>query len=157
MKILKVMSEMTARTDMNEFAQKVGSSPANVMEEMRELARDGYLQKVGSGYHITERGKNVLKASALVSEEHKFVFYSGLDNPTGLSADSVEKFLEVALKVDPSVLEFHLYRGDFENWFRAVVGDDAFAGELTTIRDTNLRGEELQKAIAKAIDVRYCL
>ena len=149
MKILKAMSEMTARTDMNEFAQKVGSSPANVMEEMRELARDGYLQKVGSGYHITEKGKNVLKASALVSEEQKFVFYSGLDSPTGLSADSV--------KVDPSVLEFHLYRGDFENWFRAVVGDDAFAGELTTIRDTNLRGEELQKAIAKAIDVRYCL
>ena len=117
------MSEMTARTDMNEFAQKVGSSPFSLLEEMRQLAKEGYLKKVGSGYHITEKGKNVLKASVVVPEENKFVFYSGLDSPLGLSADSIKSFLEVTLEVDPSVLEFHLYRGDFENWFRTAVGE----------------------------------
>ena len=151
------MSEMTSRTDMNEFAQKMDLTATLLVQDMQQLAKEGYLKKVGTGYSITVRGKIVLKATTPVDSSLKFNFYSGLDNPTGLSAASVKEFLEIALEVDPAVLEFHIYRGDFEKWFRDAIKDEKFSQELSTIKMTELKGEELKKSIAKAIDIRYGL
>jgi DNA-binding Lrp family transcriptional regulator len=157
MKILKFMSEMTTRTDMNEFAHKMGLTSNQIMQDMQELAKDGFLKKIGSGYAITEKGKTALKAAATVPESMRFQFYESLGNPTGLSAGSIREFHDIALKVDSASLEFHLYRGDFENWFRAAINDKAFADELATIKKTELKGEELKKAIAKATSLKYNL
>jgi DNA-binding Lrp family transcriptional regulator len=156
-KILRFMSEMTSRTDMNEFAQKMDLTATQLVQDMQQLAKKGYLKKVGTGYSITVKGKTVLKASTPVDSSLKFNFYSGLDNPTGLSAASVKEFLEIALEVDPAVLEFHIYREDLEKWFREAIKDEKFSQELSTIKMTELKGEELKKSIAKAIDIRYGL
>ncbi len=59
--------------------------------------------------------------------------------------------------MDADSLEFHLYRGDFENWFRTTLNDEVFADELATIKKTDLKGEELKKAIAKATNLKYNL
>jgi len=157
LKILKFMSEMTARTDMNDFANKMGLTPNQILLDMQELAKEGVLKKIGGGYALTEKGKTALRAFMSVPENMRFQFYAGLDHPTGLSAGSVKEFRDAALKVDATSLEFHLYRGDFETWFRTAVNDEAFADELTTIRKTDLKGEELKKAIAKATNLKYNL
>jgi DNA-binding Lrp family transcriptional regulator len=157
MKILKFMSEMTARTDMNEFANKMGLTPNEILKDMQELAKEGFLKKIGGGYALTEKGKTALRAFTPVQENMRFQFYTGLGHSTGLSAGNVIEFRDAALKVDVTSLEFHLYRGDFETWFRTAINDEAFADELTTIRKTDLRGEELKKAIAKATNLKYNL
>ena len=156
-KILKFMSEMTARTDMNEFARKLGLTQGQILQDMQELAKEGFLKKIGSGYAVTDKGKMALRVVAPVAEELKFEFYTSTGNPTGLSARSIKEFHDVALDVDSVSLEFHLYRGDFENWFRTTMVDLAFADELAIIRKTDLRGEELKKAIAKATSLKYSL
>ena len=45
------------------FAQKVNLNPkSNNSAKSKNLAKEGFLQKVGSGYGITEKGKTALKA-----------------------------------------------------------------------------------------------
>ena len=142
---------------MNEFAHKMDLTPNQILQDMQDLAKEGFLKKVGGGYAITEKGKTALKVVAPVPEGKRFQFYNSLGNPTGLSAGSVKEFRDAALKVDADSLEFHLYRGDFENWFRTTLNDEVFADELATIKKTDLKGEELKKAIAKATNLKYNL
>jgi hypothetical protein len=60
-------------------------------------------------------------------------------------------------RINTVSLEFHLYRGDFENWFGEATGDPAFAGELAKLKVSNLKNEELRMAITKAMAERYTL
>jgi DNA-binding Lrp family transcriptional regulator len=156
-RILKYMSEMTARIDMAEFANKMGMTQSQILQDMQELVKEGFLKKTGGGYSVTEKGKMALRVVTPVSADLRFEFYESLGHPTGLSARNIKEFHDVALKVNSVSLEFHLYRGDFENWFKTVIVDEVFADELAIIRKTDLRGEELKKAIAKATSLRYGL
>ena len=151
------MSEMTGRVDMNEFAKKMGLTSTQIMQHMQELAKEGFLKRVGGGFGITEKGKNTLKAVASVPGNMRFNFYTAIGQPTGVSAGTIKEFHDLALKANVASLEFHLYRGDFENWFRTAVGDAGFADELVKIKKTDLKGEDLRKAIAKAAEARYSL
>jgi len=155
MKILKFMNEMTTRTDINEFARKIGLTSAQIMQHMQELAKEGYLKKVGNGFAITEKGRNALKALTPLPENLTFRFYIALGQPLSLHARTVKELRDAALKVDATSLEFHLYRGDFENWFRTSVADPAFADELAKTGKKNLKGEELRKALLKALDDNF--
>ncbi len=148
---------MTTRTDMNEFAKKLGLSSTQIMQQMQELAKEGYLKKVGSGFSITNKGKTTLKAATPVHENQKFQFYLALGKPTNFYALTVEEFRDGTLKVDAASLEFHFSRGDFENWFRTSIGEPLFADELAKVGKMNLRGEELRKAVLKALDVKFNL
>jgi uncharacterized protein YwgA len=149
------MSEVTGRVDMNEFARRIGLAPNQVAEQVQELANVGFVKKVRGGYGITEKGKAALKAVKPVPEGMEFHFYTGIDQPTRLSSRSMQEFYNLAKKVDAASLEFHLYRGDFENWVATAVEDAVFAAELAGVKETNLRGEELRKEIAKALEARY--
>ena len=75
----------------------------------------------------------------------------------GVSAGTVKEFHALVSKLNIVSIEFHLARGDFENWFRTAVGDAALADELAKIKKTELTGEDLRKAIVKALEVKYSL
>ena len=157
MRILKFMNEMTGRVDMNEFAKKMGLTSSQIMQHMQELAQEGFLKKVGGGFAITEKGKNALKVAAPVPGNMRFNFYIAIGQPTGMSAETIREFHDLVLKVDLASLEFHLGRGDFENWFRLAVVDAGFADELVKMKKTDLKGNDLRKAIAKAAETKYSL
>lgn len=157
MRILKFMSEATGHTDMNEFARKMGLTPSQAVEHVHELAKAGFVKKVGNGYTITEKGKIALKLSALVPSDKRFSFYVGIDKSTGLSAGSIEEFYNIVSKIDVSSLEFHLYRGDFENWVRTVFNDTELVDRLTCVKEAEVKGENLRKAIQMALDDRFSL
>jgi DNA-binding Lrp family transcriptional regulator len=154
-KILKFMSEMTGRVDMNEFAKKMGLTSSQIIEEMQELTKEGFLKKIGGGFALTEKGRTALKGSASVAWNMRFNFYTAVDQPTGVSAGSIKEFHDLLLRLNVTSLEFHLYRGDFENWFKNAAGDPTFADELAKIKKTGLKSEELRKAIAKIAEARY--
>jgi len=117
-RVLKTMVEATSRMDINMFAQKVSLTPNQTIHQVQELAKNGFLQKVGGGYGITEKAKAVLKAFTRVTEENGFHFYNGLDQPTEFTAQSINEFYGFIKQVGADSLEFHLYRGDFENWLK---------------------------------------
>ena len=81
MKILKFMNEMTGHVDMSEFAKKTGLTSTQIAQDMQSLAKDGYLKKVGGGFTITAKGKDALKATAVLPSNLRFEFYLLFVNP----------------------------------------------------------------------------
>jgi predicted transcriptional regulator len=154
-KILKTMSEATSRMDLTMFSHAVNLTPNETIATIQQLATDGFLHKVGTGYGITEKGKNALKATLQVPQDKTFSFYVEMDKPLGFSAHSLEEFYRLAKQVCSDALEFHLYRGDFENWLRDVVEDRDLALDVSGLRVEGLRGEELRKGLLRVIDCRY--
>jgi DNA-binding MarR family transcriptional regulator len=155
LKILKFMSEMTVKTDTNAFAQKMGLTSAQLVHHMQDLVKQGYLKRVGEGFAMTEKGKKALKSLKPLPENLNFHFYLAVGEPVNLHAASVKEFHDQVVKVNVVSLEFHVYRGDFENWFQNAVGDAAFAEELSKLKKKNLKGEELRKALIKAIGAEF--
>ena len=155
LKVLKVMSEVTSRIDMNAFARMVGLNPNQTIERMQELVNAGLVRKVGGGYGITEKGKAILQAFTPVPKDAAFHFYTAIGQPTGFSAESLKDFYEIVKRVAVESLEFHLYRGDFENWIKTVFKDAALADGLASLKSANVKGEDLRQGILKAIAAKY--
>ena len=155
LKVLKVMSEVTHRMDLNEFAHMVGLTMNEAMHCMQELAKLGHLKKVVGGYGLTEKGKAVLKAQLPVADGLEFRFYTEVEQPTGAVARSLREFYDAVKTIDAASLEFHVYRGDFTSWVQTVLKDEALATDLEDARQSELKGESLRKRIAWVIEKYY--
>ncbi len=156
-KILKFITEATGRIDTNELAQKIGVTSKQLLEQVHDMTKTGFLKRVGGGYSITEKGKTALKATRSVSDNEEFQFYNGLDQPASILVSSPKEFAEAVLRAEITSIEFHTYRDDFEKWFRFAVKDTRFADELANIKKTELKGEELRKTIVEATNNQYSL
>lgn len=154
-KVLKALSEATSRMDINMFAKKVNLDPNQTIQKVQELAKEGFLQKVGSGFGITVKGRTALKAFILVPEGMGFHFYNGIDQPTNIEAKTLREFYEHVKKVSVDSLEFHIYRGDFENWLKDACNESEFAQEVGVVKDADLKGEELRAELLKVLDAKY--
>jgi hypothetical protein len=157
LRVLKVMSEVTGRLDLNEFARMVGLTPNQTLGCMQELLKADFLKKVGAGYGITDAGRATLKAFTPVQAGMEFHFYMEIGQPTNFAAKSFLDFYGIVKQVNAASLEFHLHRGDFENWAREALNDAAFAEELAKLKKPRLKGERLRKAIIKAAEAKYGL
>ena len=155
LKVLRVMSEVTGRLDLSEFSQMVGLSPNQTVEQMQELLKANFLRKVGGGYGITEKGRAILKSFTPVPMGREFHFYMTIGHPTNYVAQSLGDFYEKVRQIASDSLEFHLYRGDFENWVRSVFGETAFAAKLESMKISRLTGEDLRKELLKAAEVSF--
>ena len=152
LRVLQVMSEVTHRMDLNEFAQSVGLSPDETLQTIQDLAKTGYLKNSGGGFGITAKGKAVLKAQTPVSEDLEFKFYIEIGQPLGLSVKSLKEFYEALKTLETASLEFHLSRGDFANWVAAVLKDEALAIDLEAARQSQLQGESLRRRLISVIE-----
>lgn len=153
--VLKELSELSNRTDLNLFSLKVNLTPNETIFQFQQLAKAGFLQKVGNGYGITDRGKTALKVLTPVQEELGFQFYYGLNRPADIIIDTLEDFYIVIKQINAESLEFHLYRGDFENWLKESFKDPQLSFEFGAVRAFDLRGEELRAELLKALDENY--
>ena len=153
-KILKTMNEATNRMDLNMFAHMVNLNTNQAMAQVQELAKAGFLRKIGSGYGVTEKGKAALKVFTPVSSEMGFHFYFSIGQPTGFTAQTLEEFYRFIKQVSADSLEFHLYRGDFENWLRDVLKDSDLAEAIGNLKTDELKGEDLRKELLKVIDAK---
>jgi predicted transcriptional regulator len=154
-KVLKTMSEATSRMDLTMFAKKVNLSPNQTIQQIQELAKEGFLQRSGSGYGITEKGKAAIKAFTPVPEELSFHFYFGINQPTDLTAKTLQEFYKAIKQVSAGSLEFHVYRGDFENWLKEACKEPELAKEIGGIKAAELKGEELRAELLKVLDAKY--
>ena len=154
-RILKTMNEATNRMDLTMFAQAVNLNPNQAIAEIQELAKEGFLRKVGGGFGLTEKGKKTIKFFMQVPNELGFNFYVDFGKPLGFIALSIEQFYRFIKQVSADSLEFHLYRGDFENWLKEVVKDEELTETVGVLKTTGLKGEDLRKALLKAVDAKY--
>ena len=154
-RILKTMNEATNRMDLTMFAQTVNLNPNQAIAEIQELAKEGFLRKVGGGFGLTEKGKKTIKFFMQVPNELGFNFYVDFGKPLGFTALSIEQFYRFIKQVSSDSLEFHLYRGDFENWLKEVVKDEELTETFVASKTTGLKGEDLRKALLKAVDAKY--
>lgn len=79
-----------------------------------------------------------------VPKEKAFYFFSSIGTYTGNKAASPEEFLERIKGIEIGSVEFHLYRGDFQRWFREVWRFDELADKIAEKENQKLKGELLR-------------
>jgi len=70
---------------------------------------------------------------------------------TGQTASSFREFSEILKTIDITSLEFHVQRGDFENWVKEVFNDEELASEITELRIKKVNGELLRNRICEIV------
>jgi len=90
-----------------------------------------------------------------LSREEAFYFFTSIGNYTGESAASLEEFVKKTEEFDPKSLEFHLYRGDFEEWVIKILGDERLAEEIKNVRSLSLTGNALRSELYGVVSKRY--
>jgi len=102
---------------------------------------------------LKEQAKRILRE---VPTEKAFHFYSDIGAKTGALAKSLGEFLHLIGSVELRSIEFHLSRGDFENWIR-MLGDETLARQLAKVRLEKLSGDQLRKRLLQILRLRYGL
>lgn len=155
LKILEVMNTITNKVGWKEFTEMVGMTPTQTVQVLHELMETGFVKKVEQGYSVTEKGKVALNALNRVPKGMEFHFYTEIDQYTGLSAESLQDFCELTRIVDSAALEFHITRGDFENWIKEIFRDPQLANKFALIKESKHTGEMLRTEILKATEQMY--
>jgi DNA-binding HxlR family transcriptional regulator len=115
-------------------------------------------------YTITNLGKQAIgipkvdknlasKILAPVSVEKAFHFYYGLNQHSGVYADSLKDFVDKIQNVDLRCIEFHVPRKDFELWVHSL-GDRELSKKLELLRMRKLSGENLRKELYETVNSR---
>ncbi len=130
------------------------------------LIKMGYVNLPEKGlFMITEKGKHALgipevtkeKAAAIIAyapHDKAFNFYVTFGKPLNLHAHSLRDFANKLERADVLSLEFHMQRGDFENWFRGL-GDEELAKKAALLKKKNIVGEDLRKQLHEIAEGRY--
>jgi Family of unknown function (DUF5752) len=93
---------------------------------------------------------NILRS---VPPRNAFYFYRAIGAPTGAAARNLPDFLGILNTIDLTSLQFHLGRGDFENWLK-MLGDDTLAKQIATLKERKLRGEDLRVQLVDTVQAR---
>ena len=88
-----------------------------------------------------------------VPPHNAFFFYRAIGAPTGAAARNLPDFLGILNTIDLTSLQFHLGRGDFENWVK-MLGDDTLAKQIAGLKERKLRGEELRSQLVGTVKAR---
>jgi predicted transcriptional regulator len=146
-KILKVMIEAKGHLDLHMLAAEVNLNPNQTMAVVQELAEMGFLGKVGKGYGVTEKGKSFLKAYGPVE--------SGMEFQFTLKAQNIAEFYHIIKQVNAELIEFHVYRGDFENWLKDAAKNQALATDFGAVKAEGLKGEALRAELLKLLNLKF--
>jgi Family of unknown function (DUF5752) len=99
---------------------------------------------------LKNAASNILRS---VPPQNAFYFYRAIGAPTGAAARNLPDFLGVINSIDLTSLQFHLGRGDFENWLK-MLGDDTLARQIAALKDRKLRGEDLRMQLVDTVRAR---
>jgi hypothetical protein len=125
----------------------------------------GYAASPQKGHYvITENGKkaldlpqvtkeNALSILAQTPHDKAFHFYVEVGKPLNLYAHNLLEFCDKIGKVNVDSIKFHLNRGDFEAWFKAL-GDLELAKRTELLKSKKLSGEELRERIREIVENR---
>jgi hypothetical protein len=148
------------------IAEKAELTSPSTMEYLPGLIKAKYVSVPKEQYYeITNLGKQAIglpkvdkklasKILSPVSVERAFHFYYGLNQHSGVYADSLKDFVDKIQNVDLKCIEFHIPRKDFELWIRSL-GDLELSKKLELLRMRHLPGENLRKEVYETVKSRY--
>ena len=148
------------------IAERVGLNSSSTTGYLLGLIKANYVSVPQKhSYAITNLGKQAIglpkvdKKLALNilsprSIERAFHFYYGLNQHSGVYADSLKDFVDKIQNVDLRCIEFHIPRKDFELWIRSL-GDLELSKKLELLRMRHLSGENLRKEVYETVNSRY--
>lgn len=162
--ILSLLWEAENPISVKEVTQKIGLKGRSANMHLQGLRRLGHVSRSADGYSITDSGREAIgfpkidkrfakKVLSTIPAERAFHFYRGIDRPTGVLSDSLVDLCEKIKTLDIEPIQFHLSRGDLENWISSL-GDIELARRLRMIRDKRLGGQALRERIYKTIRSR---
>jgi hypothetical protein len=147
------------------IAEKAELTSSSTMEYLPGLIKAKYVSVPKEQYYeITNLGKqaiglpkvdkklasNILRPLTI---EKAFHFYYGLNQHSGVYADSLKDFVDKIQNVDLRCIEFHVPRKDFELWIRSL-GDLELSKKLELLRMKRLSGENLRKELYETVNSR---
>ncbi len=155
--ILEAMAKESKPEKPKDIARRVGLNFSSCMMHILGLKKGGYVSSPEKGYYqITTFGREALKpqvsSEAVVSlfktvtPEKAFYFYTGMNEYSGLHANSLPDFCEKLKEADVKSVEFHISRKDFENWLESI-GDQELAKRIGAVRNAGESGEKLRKIV----------
>ena len=152
--------------NLQEIAKEAGLTSSSTMEYLSGLIKAKYVSVPKEQYYeITNLGKQAIGlpkvdkklASNILSPlsiERAFHFYYGLNQHSGVYADSLKDFVDKIQNIDLKCIEFHVPRKDFELWIRSL-GDLELSKKLELLRMRHLSGENLRKEVYETVNSRY--
>ena len=165
-KILGVLWAAGQPMTLQGISEKVGLNSSSSMGYLLGLIKAKYVSVPQKHYYaITNLGKQALGLPKVdtnlalntlrpLSIEKAFHFYYGLNQHSGVYADSLKDFVDKIQKVDLKCIEFHIPRKDFELWIRSL-GDLELYKKLELLRMRHLSGENLRKEVYETVNSRY--
>ena len=165
-KILGVLWAAGKPMTLQGIAERVGLNSSSTMGYLLGLIKANYVSVPQKhSYAITNLGKQAIglpkvdKKLALnilspLSIERAFHFYYGLNQHSGVYADSLKDFVDKIQNVDLKCIEFHIPRKDFELWIRSL-GDLELSRKMELLRMAHLSGENLRKELYETVNSRY--
>jgi hypothetical protein len=162
LRIVEALSEFDTAVGLEDIVAKAGMSRGKVLGNILKLCIEGLVAKKGRRgeverprYMVTKRGRVAIKEFKPVPEDKEFYFYLDENSYTGQVARSLTDFYEIINKIDAESLEFHVFRGDFENWAKDVLCDEDLAAEISGLKGTGVAGESLRKKISEIVGLKY--
>lgn len=163
-KILEALSESKAPLSSKEISNKTGLQPPSLIKHLKILKNEALVTALEGNYTITAKGKEKLglltidrmKAEKILSRvpmENAFSFYADIDQPLGISSDSLNDLCDKLKSVDARSIEFHTTQGHLESW-TTFLGDIELSKRLKLIKDANLKGKALREMLHKTIKSR---
>jgi hypothetical protein len=94
-------------------------------------------------------------AEGKLGPDHSF-FFRGPAGKLNLRAHNLNMFIEMAQGVDDETWLHHLRRGDYSQWMREAIKDEALAGEVREIeKDGKESPQKTRSEVIEAINRRY--
>jgi len=164
-KILWVLWAAGKPMTLQGIAEKAGLTSSLTMEYLPGLRKAKYVSVPQEQYYtITNLGKQAIGLPKVdkklasnimrpLSIEKAFHFYYGLNQHSGVYADSLKDFVDKIQNVDLKSIEFHIPRKDFELWIRSL-GDLELSKKLELLRMRKMSGENLRKEVYETVNSR---
>jgi hydroxymethylpyrimidine pyrophosphatase-like HAD family hydrolase len=105
-----------------------------------------------------ERRRHIRKYSEGELPPDRSFYFRGPAGKLNLRAQNLILFLQLADGVDDETWQFHLEQGDYSDWFRVCIKDDALAAEAAKL-ERQLQGSaaETKAAMRELVERRYTL
>jgi DNA-binding Lrp family transcriptional regulator len=147
-----------------DIASELGVSGRSVNAHLLNLRKAGFISKSHCGYVLTVTGKERLGLPPIDAEmaaavlrnvppETAFHFYTGIDHPLSIFAKNLIDFCETIKSIDVRSIEFHMTRGDFQQWIR-YLGDLELEKRLGLISVSSLGDDTLREKLYHTLRTR---
>src|SRR5262249_50592182 len=107
--------------------------------------------------HVERRRHTRKYAEGELPPDRSF-YFQGPEGKLNLRAQNLILFLQIADGVDDDTWEFHLRRGDYSQWFRERIKDEALADEAAAVEGRQgLAPAESRRLIKEVVEKYYTL